>query len=62
MVEILVGGLKELLGGGVITCSGTDGLTTLEMVIGAHISSRNGGIPVRLPLSEEHHHIDIPLT
>lgn len=62
MVEILIGGLKELLGGGQITCSGADGLTTLEMVIGAHISSRNGGIPVRLPLSEEHYHIDIPLT
>ena len=62
MVEILVGGLKELLGGGEITCSGADGLTTLEMVIGAHVSSRNGGIPARLPLSEEYHHIDIPLT
>jgi predicted dehydrogenase len=62
MVEILVGGLKELLGGGAITCSGADGLTTLEMVIGAHVSSRNGGIPVRLPLSEEYHHIEIPLT
>jgi predicted dehydrogenase len=62
MVEILVGGLQELLGGGVITCSGADGLTTLEMVIGAHVSSRNGGTPVRLPLSEEYHHIDIPLT
>jgi predicted dehydrogenase len=62
MVEILVGGLQELLGGGVITCSGADGLTTLEMVIGAHVSSRNGGTPVRLPLSEEYYHIDIPLT
>ena len=62
MVEILVGGLQELLGGGAITCSGADGLTTLEMVIGAHVSSRNGGTPVRLPLSEEYHHIDIPLT
>jgi predicted dehydrogenase len=62
MVEILVGGLQELLGGGVITCSGADGLTTLEMVIGAHVSSRNGDTPVRLPLSEEYHHIDIPLT
>jgi len=62
MVEILVGGLKELLSGGAITCSGRDGLTTLEMVIGAHVSSRSGGTPVRLPLSDEHHHIDIPLT
>jgi predicted dehydrogenase len=62
MVEILVGGLKELLGGGEITCSGRDGLTTLEMVIGAHVSSRNGGIPIRLPLSDEYHDIDVPLT
>ena len=62
MVEILVGGLKELLAGGPISCSGGDGLTTLEMVIGAHVSSRQGGIPIRLPLSNEYHQIDIPLT
>ena len=62
MVEILVSGLKELLGGGAISCTGADGLTTLEMVIGAHVSSRNGGIPIRLPLSDEYHQIDIPLT
>lgn len=62
MVEILVSGLEELLGGGPISCSGADGLRTLEMVIGAHISSRNGGIPIRLPLSAQYHQIDIPLT
>ena len=62
MVAILVDGLKELLGGGKITCAGADGLTTLEMVIGAHVSSRNGGVPIRLPLGPEYHDIDIPLT
>jgi predicted dehydrogenase len=62
MVEILVSGLKELLGGGPLSCSGADGLTTLEMVIGAHVSSRNGGVPIRLPLSAEYHQIDIQLT
>ena len=62
MVQILEDGLKELLGGGRISCSGADGLTTLEMVIGAHVSSRNGGVPVRLPLSAKYHQIDIPLT
>jgi predicted dehydrogenase len=62
MVQILVDGLKELLGGGPISCTGADGLTTLEMVIGAHVSSRNGGVPIRLPLSAEYHQIDIPLT
>lgn len=62
MIEILVDGLKELVGGGPITCSGSDGLTTLEMVIGAHASSRTGGTPIQLPLREEYHRIDIPLT
>ena len=62
MVEILVGGLKELLSDGPISCTGVDGLTTLEMVIGAHVSSRNGGVPIRLPLSTEYHQVDIPLT
>jgi len=62
MVEILVSGLEELLGGGPISCTGVDGLTTLEMVIGAHVSSLNGGVPIRLPLSDEYHEIDIPLT
>jgi len=62
MVEILTGGLRELLGGGSISCTGADGLTTLEMVIGAHVSSRNGGVPIRLPLSAEYHQLDIPLT
>lgn len=62
MVEILAAGLKELLGGGPLSCSGADGLTTLEMVIGAHVSSRNGGVPIRLPLNADYHQIDIPLT
>lgn len=62
MVEILVSGLRELLAGGPLSCSGADGLATLEMVIGAHVSSREGGIPIRLPLSEKYHHVDIPLT
>lgn len=62
MVQILVDGLKELLGGGPLSCSGADGLTTLEMVIGAHVSSRNGGIPIEFPLAEQYRGIDIPLT
>jgi hypothetical protein len=32
------------------------------MVIGAHVSSRNGHVPIKLPLSEEHQALDIPLT
>jgi predicted dehydrogenase len=62
MVEMLADGLKELLGGGEITCSGADGLATLEMVIAAHASNNNGGRRVSLPLGEEFRGFDIPLT
>ena len=62
MVEMLITGMKELLGGGDITCTGADGLASLEMVIGAHVSSGQGGAPVSLPLQEDHWTLDIPLT
>jgi hypothetical protein len=62
MVDILTDGLRELISGGPITCSGADGLATLEMVIAAHASSRNGGAPIALPLNEEYRTIDVPVT
>jgi predicted dehydrogenase len=62
MIEMLSEGLRELLGEGPLSCTGEDGLASLEMVIGAHVSSRAGHVPVKLPLSEEHHALDIPLT
>jgi predicted dehydrogenase len=62
MVQMLVDGLKELLADGEITCTGEDGLKALQMVIGAHVSSERGGVPITLPLAEEFRSIDIPLT
>jgi predicted dehydrogenase len=62
MIAMLADALRELLGDGEISCTGEDGLASLEMVIGAHVSSRQGGVPVRLPLDEKYHRIDIPLT
>ena len=62
MVEMITDGLRELLGKGDIACSGTDGLATLEMVLGAHASSRNGGVPIGLPLAAEFRGLDVPLT
>lgn len=62
MVEMVAGGLRELMGDGEITCTGEDGLASLEMVIGAHMSSRQGSAPIKLPLAEEYQPIDIPFT
>lgn len=62
MIEMLADGLKELLSEEPITCTGEDGLATLEMVIAVHASSRNGGIPIKLPLAEQYFDLDVPLT
>lgn len=62
MIAMLTEALRELLGEGEISCTGEDGLATLEMVIGAHVSSGQGGAPVSLPLDVKYHLIDIPLT
>lgn len=62
MVQMLADGLAELLSDDEITCTGEDGLTALQMVLGAHVSSERGGIPITLPLAEEFRSLDIPLT
>jgi hypothetical protein len=62
MIAMLAAGITELLGTGPIGCRGEDGLAALEMVIGAHVSSRSGNVPITLPLSEEYWDVDIPLT
>ena len=61
-VEILEEAIRELISDKPVSCTGNDGLTSLEMLIGTHISHENGNVPVALPLSEEHAEKDIPFT
>ena len=46
-------GLKELIFENRTSCSGEDGVKALEAIIGLHVSDREGGRRVDLPLSEE---------
>jgi predicted dehydrogenase len=62
MIDMLAAGIDELTGDGPILCSGEDGKAALEMVIGAHISSRSGNQTIGLPLAKDHYDVDIPLT
>lgn len=62
MVEMLIDGISELIGDGPLSCRGEDGLASLEMVLGAHVSDLEGNRPVSLPLAESYHGLDIPLT
>ena len=51
MVDMLTNALRELLGEGEISCTGEDGLASVEMLIGAHLSSQRGSTLVQLPLT-----------
>lgn len=62
MVEMLAGGLMELLGEGEISCSGEDGSASLEMLIAAHASSQNGSALTPLPLSRDFWEMDLQIT
>lgn len=62
MIQMLTDGLKELISDGPISCTGADGLASLEMALGAHISSRLDGSPVSLPLTDEYQQVSVPFT
>jgi predicted dehydrogenase len=62
MVDMLTNALRELLSDGKITCTGEDGLASVEMLIGAHISSQRGSVPVKLPLAPDEQQVMIPFT
>jgi predicted dehydrogenase len=61
-INMLVDALKELLSDREISCTGEDGLASVEMLIGAHISSQRGSVPVPLPLAGEDQQVTIPFT
>ena len=62
MIDMLVNALEELISDRQISCTGADGLASLEMLIGAHISSERGGGPVQLPLHGDDQQVLIPFT
>jgi hypothetical protein len=62
MVDMLSDALRELLSDRQISCTGEDGLASVEMLIGAHISSQRGSVPVPLPLAGEDQQVTIPFT
>ena len=62
MLQMLTDGLSELISDGPISCTGADGLASLEMALGTHLSSSRGGVQVPLPLAPADQAFDLPLT
>jgi predicted dehydrogenase len=60
--ELLKATISEILRGGQIACTGSDGLAALQMVMGFHASDREGNIPLPLPLSPKYHEMSINFT
>lgn len=62
MFQMLRSAISELLSDDRISCTGRDGLASLEMVIGAHASSLRGGSRVTFPLSGPDRELNVPFT
>jgi len=55
--------IKEMLDDeGPISCTGTDGLASLQIIMGFHASDREGNIPLSLPLSSKYHDMVMNFT
>jgi predicted dehydrogenase len=54
--------IKEILGEEPISCTGTDGLADLQMIMGFHTSDHEGSIPLSLPLSSKYDDLVINFT
>jgi predicted dehydrogenase len=54
--------IKEMLDEEPISCTGTDGLAALQIIMGFHVSDREGHIPVSLPLSPKYDDMVVNFT
>ena len=62
MIQMLTDGLTELVSDKAISCTGEDGLASLEMALGAHISNRAGGASTQLPLTPADQQFEVAFT
>ncbi|HMK83115.1 MAG TPA: Gfo/Idh/MocA family oxidoreductase [Candidatus Bathyarchaeia archaeon] len=54
--------IREILASRPLSCTGTDGLAAVEMVIGLHASDREGHLPLKMPLAEKYEEIAVNFT
>jgi predicted dehydrogenase len=60
--KLLEGTITEILRNGPLSCTGADGLASLEMVMGFHVSDSEGHIPVNLPLPSRYEGLTVNFT
>jgi predicted dehydrogenase len=60
--KLLGNAVAEVLGDHRLSCTGLDGLASLQMVMGFHASDREGNVPVNLPLPHEYEDMAINFT
>jgi hypothetical protein len=61
-LKLVENAIKEILQSPEVSCTGADGLASLQMVIGFHVSDMEGNIPVALPLSSNYDDLTINFT
>jgi predicted dehydrogenase len=62
LVQLLKQTINEMLSERSISSTGEDGLASLHMVIGFHVSDKEGNIPIPLPLASKYRNVAVNFT
>lgn len=62
VIQLLRKTIDEILGVGPISCTGEDGLASLEMVMAFHVSHRVNNCVVKLPLEKKYRGLEVNFT
>ena len=60
--KLLESTISEILGSGQISCTGADGLASLQMVMAFHASDREGNVEMSLPLPPKYDDMAVNFT
>jgi len=62
VVNLVAKTVEEILGEGPISCTGMDGLASLQMIMAFHVSDMEGNIPVALPIPRKYEGLKVNFT
>jgi predicted dehydrogenase len=60
--KLIEGTITEILGNRPLSCTGTDGLASLEMVMAFHVSDNEGHVPIQIPLPSHYEGLKVNFT
>jgi hypothetical protein len=62
LIRLLGETIMENLSDAEVSCTGSDGLASLQMIMGFHVSDQEDHVPISLPLSPKYHNMAVDFT